>query len=244
MSRHITRMTIEDALHYTPEQVAAIIESYPAHERDARTQGIPTLGSGRVFPVPDEDITEDAIAIPKYWACLGAIDIGWDHPTAAVKLAWDRDSDVVHVVAAYRARELTPVLHAAALKAWGKDLPWAWPHDALQHDKGSGVQIAEMYREQGMNLLDERAQFEDGSFGVEAGIQAMLQRMQTGRLKVAKHLNEWLEEFRMYHRKDGKIVKERDDLMSATRYGIMMLRFAEVERDKSAWQPSSRKWVV
>jgi hypothetical protein len=71
-----------------------------------------------------------------------------------------------------------------------------------------------------------------------------LQRMQTGRLKVAKHLNEWLEEFRMYHRKEGKIVKERDDLMSATRYGIMMLRFAEVERDKSAWQPSSRKWVV
>jgi hypothetical protein len=36
------------------------------------------------------------------------------------------------------------------------------------------------------------------------------------------------EEFRLYHRKDGRVHKEHDDLMSATRYGVMMLRFAEV----------------
>lgn len=57
----------------------------------------------------------------------------------------------------------------------------------------------------------------------------MLERMETGRIKVAKHLNDWWEEFRLYHRKDGKVVKERDDLMSATRYGMMMLRAAETE---------------
>ncbi len=33
----------------------------------------------------------------------------------------------------------------------------------------------------------------------------------------------------MYHRKDGKVVKERDDLMAATRYGMMMIRYAETE---------------
>jgi hypothetical protein len=57
----------------------------------------------------------------------------------------------------------------------------------------------------------------------------MLDRMQTGRLKVFSGLNDWFEEFRLYHRLDGKIVKERDDLMSATRYAIMMLRFAKVQ---------------
>jgi len=51
------------------------------------------------------------------------------------------------------------------------------------------------------------------------------QRMTTGRLKVFAHLADWFEEFRLYHRKDGKVVKEGDDLMSATRYGVMMLRF-------------------
>lgn len=54
----------------------------------------------------------------------------------------------------------------------------------------------------------------------------MLDRMQTGRLKVFKHIGDWFEEFRMYHRKDGKVVKLDDDLMAATRYAIMMLRHA------------------
>jgi hypothetical protein len=54
----------------------------------------------------------------------------------------------------------------------------------------------------------------------------MLDRMQTGRFKVFDHLNDWFEEFRMYHRKDGKIVKLGDDLMSATRYADMMKRHA------------------
>jgi hypothetical protein len=41
-------------------------------------------------------------------------------------------------------------------------------------------------------------------------------------------LLDWFEEFRLYHRKDGKVVKIGDDLISATRYGVMMLRYAEL----------------
>ena len=55
----------------------------------------------------------------------------------------------------------------------------------------------------------------------------MLDRMQTGRWKVFSHLHEWLDEFRYYHRKVGVIVKERDDLLSASRVGLMMLRYAD-----------------
>jgi len=57
-----------------------------------------------------------------------------------------------------------------------------------------------------------------------------LNRMQSGRFKVFKHLNDWFEEFRLYHRKDGKVVKEGDDLMCATRYALMMLRHASTAR--------------
>ena len=77
-------------------------------------------------------------------------------------------------------------------------------------------------------MLYDHAQFEDGSVSVEAGILDMLTRMEAGRFKVFGHLNDWFEEFRLYHRKDGKVVKEHDDLMAATRYGVMMLRFARV----------------
>jgi Terminase RNaseH-like domain len=69
---------------------------------------------------------------------------------------------------------------------------------------------------------------------VEAGLMEMLDRMQTGRFKVFRHLLDWFEEFRLYHRKDGKVFKENDDLMSATRYGVMMLRYARSSAVKKA----------
>jgi hypothetical protein len=119
-----------------------------------------------------------------------------------------------------------PAIHAASIRSWGDWLPVAWPHDGLQHDKGSGQQLKEQYRAAGLKMLDEQASHAEGGNGVEAGLMDMLERMETGRLKVFAGLTEWFEEFRLYHRKDGKIVKVRDDIMSATRYGIMMLRHA------------------
>ena len=59
---------------------------------------------------------------------------------------------------------------------------------------------------------------------LEAGLMDMLQRMEVGRFKVFKEHHDWWEEFRLYHRKDGKVVKEGDDLMCATRYALMMFR--------------------
>jgi Terminase RNaseH-like domain len=76
-------------------------------------------------------------------------------------------------------------------------------------------------------MLADRATFEDGGSGVEAGVIGMLDRMLTGRFKVFSNLTDWFAEKRHYHRKDGKIVKERDDLLSATRYALMMLRYAD-----------------
>ena len=219
-------MTIDDVDHYTAEEKAKIVASYPAHEREARAKGIPTMGSGRVFPIADELVTCEPRAIPRHWPQVIGIDFGWDHPTAAARLAWDRDNDCVYVTACYRRKEAVPAIHAAAIAAWGKWIPVAWPHDGLQHDKGSGLQLADQYRDHGLNMMPEQASHAEGGNGVEAGLMEMLERMETGRLKVFAGLNDWFEEFRLYHRLDGKIVKERDDIMSATRYGVMMLRSA------------------
>lgn len=238
---HVTIMTIDDAEHYTPEQRAAIIAGYPPHEREARAKGIPTMGSGRIFPIPEDWIREHAMAIPAHWPRICGLDFGWDHPTAAAWIAWDRDTDTVHIYDAYRVKESTPVIHSAAIKAKGAWIPVAWPHDGLQHDKGSGEALADQYRKLGVKMLPEKATHPPakgekegtGGNGVEAGLMEMLDRMQTGRLKVAAHLADWWEEFRLYHREDGKIVKVGDDLMSATRYAIMMLRHAKVQAPKT-----------
>ena len=98
--------------------------------------------------------------------------------------------------------------------------------------------LAEQYRAQGCNLLPTfftnplaPGDTAKGNQNIEPGIMEMMHRMETGRLKIFPHLMEWFKEFRAYHRKDGKIEPIRDDLMSATRYGVMSIhRFGMVGR--------------
>jgi phage terminase large subunit-like protein len=230
----VTNMTVYDVEHYTDEERQRIIDSYPEHEKDARTKGIPSMGSGRVFPIADEAVAIAPFAIPDHWPRIVGIDFGIDHPTAAVWMAWDRDADTLYVTDCYRVKDNGIVHHAGAIRTRGDWIPVAWPHDGLQRDKGSGQQLAAQYKEQGLAMLKDRATFEDGSNGLEAGVAQMLERMQTRRLRVFSHLSEWFEEFRLYHRKDGLIVAKVDDLMAATRYAIMMRRFAKTQSQANA----------
>lgn len=225
--RAVVTMTIEDALHIPAEERQKIIDGYLPHEREARVNGVPMLGEGRIFLFSEEQVSEPVLThIPAHWVKLWGIDFGIGHPFAAVLLLWDRDNDVIHVHHAVRVRDQYPPDHARAMKAAGANAPVAWPQDGTQREK-SGKQVAQLYRDEGLRMHDKHATFPDGGLSTEAGILEMYDRMRTGRLKVANHLTEWFEEFREYHRKDGKIVKERDDLMSATRVGIMMKRIGQ-----------------
>ena len=104
--RHFVQMDIQEAQHFSPEERKRIIASYPAHEREARTKGIPTLGSGRIFPIAEEGIAIERRDFPSHWPRIGGLDFGWTHPSAAVELAWDRDTDVVYVTKAFRISEI------------------------------------------------------------------------------------------------------------------------------------------
>jgi hypothetical protein len=229
MTRHVTFMTIDDAEHYSPDERAAITAAYPAHEREARARGVPALGSGRVFAVAEAKIVVEPFSIPEHWARITGLDFGWDHPFAAAGCAWDREGDCFYLCREYREREATPHTHAAAVRPWGDWIPCAWPHDGLQHDKGSGEALMRQYEAHGLAMLPERAQFEDGSSGVEAGLLDMLERMQTGRWKVFSTCGAWLAEFRLYHRDGGRLVKRGDDLICASRYALMMKRYAQTK---------------
>lgn len=48
-------------------------------------------------------------------------------------------------------------------------------------------------------MLYDHAEFDGGSVSLEAGIQDMLIRMEGRRFKVFRHLNDWWDEFRLYH---------------------------------------------
>ncbi len=166
MSRFVTSMTIDDVEHYSAAEKAQIIASYPAHEREARAKGIPTMGSGRVFPIEESRITCQPVSIPHHWKQIVGVDFGIDHPFAASRLAFDADADCIYVTHCYRITGQIPAIHAVQIKAWGNWIPCAWPHDGLIRDKGSGDQLAEQYRSHGVNMLPERATHEEGGNGV------------------------------------------------------------------------------
>jgi hypothetical protein len=231
-SRYLVMAGWDDVPHLSERTKRELLASTPAHLRDARSRGIPVLGSGRIYPVAEELLKVPAFTIPKHWKRLVAIDFGWDHPFAAVWMALDPDTGIKYVTDCLRVREQTPILHAAAIKPRGEWIPVAWPHDGLQHGKGDGIILKRQYEAQGLNMLANQAQFSDEETdgettairrSVEAGLLGILDDMQTGQFKVFDHLNSWFEEYRMYHRKDGKVVKAMDDLMDAMRYAWMTI---------------------
>jgi phage terminase large subunit-like protein len=227
LDRGITTMTLADAIHIPADVRKKMEAGYLAHEREARAYGVPMLGSGRIFVAPEESITEAPIDyVPVHWVKIWGIDFGIGHPFAAALLLWDRDNDVIHVHHTYRVADALPIQHAAAMKPIGAEVPVAWPKDGGDREKGSGEPLKTLYKKQDLVMLPEHATWPDGSISTEAGILEMDDREKSGRLKYAKHLSDALEERRFYHRKDGQIVKLKDDLMSAIRTGIMMKRYA------------------
>lgn len=234
----LTNATWDDAPHLTSEKKKQILDALPDHEKDMRSKGIPMIGQGLIFPIREEIIKIDPFPIPDYWARICGLDIGaWNHYTAAAWIAHDRDSDTVYVCDCYKAQGQTPPMHAAALKARGKDTI-IYPHDAEKGDRSTGKSVAQQYRDLGCNMHYthftnppcEGEKEGEGGNSVEAGLIDMYTRMETGRFKVFSNLAQWWEEYRFYHRKDGKVVRNNEDLMSATRYAAMSLRFAEPRR--------------
>ena len=217
--------------HLNEGVMEQILSSYAPHEREMRRYGRPSIGSGLVFPVPEEKILIDPFTIEAHWPRIAAIDFGFDHPTAVVWAAWDREEDMYYIYDCYRQAKAPPSVHAASIQNRPNFVPLAWPHDGNRRDSMGNPGLAEQYRNLGCNMLPFH--FENppalgekkGGNSIEVGIMDMLQKMENGQFKVFSTLKEWFEEFRMYHRKDGKIIPLRDDLMSATRYAIMSMRF-------------------
>lgn len=237
--KHVVTMTIDDVEHYSDEEKAEIIAGYPEHEREARSKGIPQLGSGKIFPVAEERIKVEDFSIPRHFYVINGIDFGWDHPTACVQIVWDKESDIFYVTKIGKYRMTTVAEIAGKVRSWGQ-IPWSWPHDGLQHDKQAGIQIKVAYENEGLNMLDDRATFEDGGNSVEAGVLEMLDLMRNGQFFVFDSCAEdFLDEFRLYHRKDGKIVAENDDAISAVRYAYMMRRHSVPVgyRSDSSYEP-------
>lgn len=226
----LLQATWEDAPHLDEATKKQLLAQYPEQEGELRSKGIPIFGSGLVFPVSRDKISVTPFNIPDNWPRICGVDFGWDHPAAGVWVALDPNTDTVYIYDCYSARKTLSPIHASMINERGSGIPVAWPRDGLQTRDGQSY--AEGYRNNGVNMLPDwftnppNIGEEKGNDSVEAGCIAMLERMETGRLKVFAHLEEFWLEFSSYHRKDGKIQAVNDDVMSAARYAVQSVRFA------------------
>lgn len=215
-SKTVVMASWEDVPHLSEEMKAELLASIPPFQRDARSKGIPQLGSGAIYPVPETEFTIADMPIPDHWPRCFGMDVGWNR-TAAIWGAWDRESDTVYLYAEHYRGQAEPSIHADAIKARGDWIPGVIDPASRGRSQDDGRSLMELYGKSGLGLDIDVA-----NNSVETGIYEVWQRLSTGRLKVFKSLTSWLQEFRLYRRDEkGKIVKTNDHIMDATRYLIM-----------------------
>lgn len=230
----VVTATWDQAPHLDEGMKAELLSSYDEHEIDARTKGVPILGEGRVFKIREEDIRCEPFETPAYYAQIVGIDFGIDHPFGYARIAWDRDADIIYLIDCFKVRDKDSIYHAAAIRQRGERIPVAWPHDGMNKEAGSGKKLYRYYAEQGVRMLPKSAcyppnpgeQEKLGRQPVEPIVMEMTERMKTGRFKAFSQCQDFFEEFRTYHRKDGKINPIHDDVLKATFYAVMMKRYA------------------
>jgi phage terminase large subunit-like protein len=202
--------TWDDVGHLDEKTKKELWDSVPIHEREARSKGIPTIGTGKIYPVDLGALLIDPFDLPKHWVKGYGMDVGWNR-TAAIWGALDRDSDTLYLYSEHYVGQAEPAVHASSIKARGQMTGFIDPasRGRSQHD---GEQLIELYRREGLTLME-------ADNAVEAGIFDVHQRMTSGRLRVFKTLVNWQKEFGVYHRDEqGKVVKKNDHALDATRY--------------------------
>lgn len=215
----------DDVPHLSEKEKQEMLASCPPYLRDARRRGIPTAGIGKVYVTEEDQFVIKPFQLPSHWRRCFGFDGGW-HNTACIWLAYDKDEDVAYLYSEYKRGEQTIPVHASAMKARGSWIPGVGDAAAIGQDNGR--KLLSLYQAEGVRMrLPDKA--------VDAGIQAVLSRLETGKLKVFSTCQQWLAEYRLYSYDEKQNIKKRNDhLMDATRYGIVsglkIATTAQVER--------------
>lgn len=229
----VVRAGWDDAPHLTQADKDALMSALPPYQRDARSKGIPQLGSGAVYAVPETDLLIDPFQIPSHFRRAYGMDVGWNN-TAACWIAHDAEADIVYITSDYKRGQCEPSSHADAIRS-RKVAKGVIDPASQGRGQDDGRKLIDQYRTLGLDLT-----IADNA--VEAGIFEVYTRMTTGRLKIFRTCQALIEELRLYRRDEkGRIVKENDHIMDAMRYAVRSsLSIAEAGEVKDEIDPYKR----
>jgi hypothetical protein len=168
------------------------------------------LGENAIYPIEQSAIVVEPFAIPSHFARGYGIEISGDR-TAAIFGAWNRDDDVLYLYSEHWQPGLAPAANAAAIKARGDWLFGTFSPAGPGRSRTDGQQIIENYRALGLSVA-----YSDLS--PEAGVQAVWDRLSSGRLKVFRgSCPNWLAEQSRARRTESGAVDDGELLLAATR---------------------------
>jgi phage terminase large subunit-like protein len=122
--RFVVMATWDDVPHLDERTKEMLFASYMPFQRDARTRGVPALGSGAIYPVPESDIVVPDFALAEHWPRCYGMDVGWNR-TAAIWGALDRETGTTYLYSQHYRGEAEPIVHAQAIKNRGEWIPGA-----------------------------------------------------------------------------------------------------------------------
>jgi phage terminase large subunit-like protein len=225
------RISSAEAKHITAERRAELASEYSEVEKETRLEGTPQLGAGPIFPIellPSIITTFNPDALPSWARHVVGIDFGIAGGFAAVLIAWAHDTGDIWVIDSFLMQHSSALYHTQRIHSMcrGLRIPVSYPHDGHVRDLGSGLALAQQYKNFGANMLPKHATNHGTNENkVEPGLQEIRELMFCGKLHIAGHNTELIEQMRTYHRdQDFRVVKERDHLIDAMRYAIMMRR--------------------
>lgn len=212
-SRYVVRAGWNDVPHLDEKTKRELLASTPPFLRQARAEGIPSLGSGAIYPIQWEEVSVPPFAIPPFWRRAYGMDVGWNK-TAAIWLAEDPVDKTLYATSEHYRGQAVPAIHAAAIKARGDWIRGAIDPASRGRQQKDGDQLFAAYTVAGLKITK-------APNAVEAGLYKVWELLETGRLKFFSTLQATAAEYRLYHRKDGKVVKTNDHALDALRYGVM-----------------------
>ena len=206
----------EDNPHLQEQERERLARNLSPSDKDAVKYGLPSFGSGMVYPCDPNMVIMPSQIIPKHWGGFYGMDFGWTNPTALVFCAINPENDVIYVYDEYKESKRTPHTHKEFLRSKGVESIWgAYDPSGDNRSAHEGEQLSRIYKDLGFKL---RA----ADNAKEAGIQKVLQRLQSGRLRIFSNCVETIAEMKAYARDDhGHPMKKNDHLMDALRYAVV-----------------------